>query len=305
MLRGATLRRVSEPDFPPMQTATASTTLFHLSDIHFGLEDRRALAWVERCIAEERPAAILITGDVTMRARTREFAAACQWISALGPPVTVEVGNHDMPYFNLAERFLTPRRRFHRIERLLERQLELPGLAVVPLKTATRAQWRFPWSNGWVTRRALAQTLAAIDAVPPGTRVLVTAHHPLTERDPRGKLLTINGNRAITALAKRGVAAVLTGHVHDAFDLVADSAAGTLRMIGAGTLSQRIRSTPCSFNQLTISAEGIAVRVRNVDEVPTPAMQIDEVPENALPPRESHEPVAPVGQVPAIDPPVH
>ena len=280
------------------------TVLFHLSDIHFGLEDRNALAWVERCIGEERPAAILITGDVTMRARSHEFAAAIDWIGALGPPVTVEVGNHDMPYYNMAERFFAPYRRFRKIERLVERQLDLAGVAVVPLKTATRAQWRFPWSNGWVTPRALAETLAAIDALPRGTRVIVTAHHPLTERDPRGKLLTIGGDRAIAALAQRGVAAVLTGHVHDAFDLVATSAQGPLRMIGAGTLSRRIRSTPCSFNQLTITEAGIAVNVRNVDEVPTASMQIGQVPENALPPREAYEPVAPVGRVPEFDPPV-
>jgi hypothetical protein len=34
-------------------------------------------------------------------------------------------------------------------------------------------------------------------------------------------------------------------------------------------------------------------------------MQIDDVPENALPPREPGEPVAPVNQVPRTDPPVH
>ena len=71
------------------------TTLFHISDIHFGLEDTRALEWVVECIARDKPAAICITGDLTMRARHREFAAACNWIAALGPPVTVEVGNHD------------------------------------------------------------------------------------------------------------------------------------------------------------------------------------------------------------------
>jgi 3',5'-cyclic AMP phosphodiesterase CpdA len=76
---------------------SAATTLFHISDIHFGLEDRRALDWVKLCIEREKPAAICVTGDLTMRARHREFRAACDWISALGPPVTVEVGNHDMP----------------------------------------------------------------------------------------------------------------------------------------------------------------------------------------------------------------
>ena len=278
--------------------------LFHISDIHFGLEDRRAIDWVRREIARQRPDAVLITGDLTMRARHREFAAAREWVAALDVPVTVEVGNHDLPYFNLIERFTQPYRRFHGIERLLERKLNLPGLSIIPLKTTVRAQWRWPWSNGWVTDDALARTLAAIDALPAGQRVMVTAHHPLTERAANGKLLTIGGQRAMTALAQRGVTAVLTGHVHDAFDLVAETSAGPLRMIGAGTLSHRIRSTPPSFNELTVDGAEVAVKVRNLEAVPTPDMQIDAVPENALPPREAGEPVAPVNAVPAVDPPV-
>jgi 3',5'-cyclic AMP phosphodiesterase CpdA len=284
---------------------TPPLTLFHLSDVHFGLEDPKALAWVEQCIAAERPSAICVTGDLTMRARHREFRAACAWVSSLDVPVTVEVGNHDMPYFNLIERFTDPYRRFRAIETLLERQLDLAGLAIVPLKTTTRAQWRFPWSNGWVTNHALAETLAAIDAVPAGRRVIVTAHHPLTERSPKGKRLTIGGTAAMEALASRGIIAILTGHVHDAFDLTEQTPAGPLRMIGAGTLSKRVRSTPPSFNELTVDADGIRVRVRNLEAVSTHDMQIDEVPANALPPREPGEPVAPVAAVPAEDPPVH
>ncbi len=284
---------------------TAPLTLFHLSDIHFGLEDRRALEWVMRSLASERPAAVCITGDLTMRARHREFAAACDWIRGLDLPVTVEVGNHDMPYFNLIERFTDPFRRFRRIEALLERELALPGLAIVPLKTTTRAQWRFPWANGWVTDRALDHTLASIDALPSGTRVIVTAHHPLTERGPRGRRLTIGGTRAMAELAQRGVRAVLTGHIHDAFDILQQTPAGPLRMIGAGTLSRRIRSTPPSFNALTFDGDRITVEVRNLDAVPTPAMQIAAVPANALPPRQPEDPVAPIGTVPVEDPPVH
>ena len=37
----------------------------------------------------------------------------------------------------------------------------------------------------------------------------------------------------------------------------------------------------------------------------TPDMQIDAVPEDATPPREAGEAVAPVRQVPRTDPPVH
>ena len=48
-------------------------------------------------------------------------------------PVTVEVGNHDMPYFNLIERFFAPYKRFNAIQGLIEREIDLPGIAIVPL----------------------------------------------------------------------------------------------------------------------------------------------------------------------------
>jgi 3',5'-cyclic AMP phosphodiesterase CpdA len=281
------------------------TLLFHLSDIHFGLEDDCALDWVIQEIAEKRPAAVAITGDLTMRARAREFAAACHWIRSLDVPVTVEVGNHDLPYFNLIERFTTPYRRFHEIKGMIEREIDLPGLAIVPLKTVRRWQPRWPWSHGWVTERALERTLKAIDALPPGTRVLVACHHPLVEAGTHGKAWTRGGDHALAELARRNVLATLSGHVHDAFDLIKDTPEGPVRMIGAGTLSQRIRSTPQSFNELTWDGETIEVCVRNIDDVPTEAMQVPEVPEDAMPPREPDDPVAPVHAVPRVDPPVH
>ncbi len=282
-----------------------TTTLFHLSDIHFGLEDNKALDWVKQEIAERRPQAVAITGDLTMRARSREYAAACHWIQSLQVPVTVEIGNHDMPYFNLIERFFAPYRRFNAIQGLIEREIDLPGIAIVPLKTAVRAQPRLNWSKGWVSRSALHKCLAAIDALPPGTKALVAVHHPLREVGTRGTALTANGTKALRSLAQRPVLAVLSGHVHDPFDIMEETVHGPVRMIGAGTLSQRIRSTPPSFNELSWDGTTLKVRARNLDEVPTRAMQIDDVPENALPPREPGEPVAPVNQVPRTDPPVH
>ncbi len=267
--------------------------LFHASDLHFGKEDGAALDWFRDCVRDERPDAVAITGDLTMRARHGEFAAACDYILSLEVPVTVEVGNHDLPYFNLVERFLTPYARIRRIERLVERELALPGLTLVPLKTTARAQWRLNWSRGWVGPGALKRSLGMIAAAPADGLVLVTAHHPLVEAGTTGKALTKGGNRALAALAKAGVGAVLTGHVHDPFDLVEQTSAGAIRMIGAGTLSQRIRSTPPSFNELVIDGRQIVVKVRNLERVATPDMMIDDVPPNAVPPVPG-EPVAPV-----------
>ena len=284
---------------------TTRRRIFHLSDIHFGLENNRALDWVAREIAETGPDAVAITGDLTMRARHREFAAATAWINSLAAPVTVEVGNHDMPYFNPVERFFAPYRRFRGMEGKVEREIDLGTLAIVPLKTAVRAQPRLNWSKGWVTRAALRRCLAAIDALPEGVRALVTAHHPLREVGTQGTALTHGGEEALRELARRPVAAVLSGHVHDAFDIAEPTAHGPVRMIGAGTLSQRTRSTPPSFNEIVWDGETLEVCVRNLADVDTSAMQIDDVPENALPPRQPGEPVAPIGQVPRTDPPVH
>lgn len=281
------------------------TIIFHLSDLHFGLEDQAALDWVKGEIANKRPAAVAITGDLTMRARHREFDAATRWINSLDVPVTVEVGNHDLPYFNLIERFADPYRRFRGMADKVDREIDLPGLAIVPLVTVPSWQPRWPWSNGWITEEALARTLAAVDNVPPETSVLIACHHPLIEVGPHGKDWTRGGDRALAELAKRKVVAVLSGHVHDAFDIVQQTAEGPVRMIGAGTLSERIRSTPHSFNELTWDGESLRAIVRNIDDIPTEAMQIDRVPEDALPPRSPEEPVAPIHAVPAVDPPVH
>lgn len=270
------------------------TRLFHISDLHFGCEDRRALAWVKERVAAEKPDAVAITGDLTMRARHREFQACCDWILSLGAPVTVEVGNHDLPYFNLIERFFDPYRRIRRIERLVERELDLSGVSIVPLKTTARAQWRFNWSRGYVGPNALRRTLDAIGEIADRQVVLVTAHHPLVEANTRGKALTKGGGRALAALAGANITAVLSGHVHDPFDLIRETANGPVRMIGAGTLSRRIRSTPPSFNELTIEGGHVHVKVRTFGEdIPTPAMQIDDVPADAEPPGPG-DPVAPV-----------
>ncbi len=279
--------------------------LFHLSDIHFGLEDKHALDWVKREIAERRPDAVAITGDLTMRARHREFDAACAWIRSLDAPVTVEVGNHDLPYFNPIERFFDPYKRIRAISDKVEAEIDLPGLAIVPLKTVRRWQPRLNWSKGWVTEAALERCLNALDKLPDRVQALVTVHHPLREVGTQGTALTRHGQTALDELAQRPVLAVLSGHVHDAFDIMEETGHGNVRMIGAGTLSQRVRSTPPSFNELTWDGHELNVRVRNLEHVRTRDMMIEDVPEDAMPPREPGEPVAPVGNVPRIDPPVH
>lgn len=242
--------------------------LFHVSDVHFGREDKAAVAWFDALVAAEQPDAVVMTGDLTMRARSSEFAAGLDWLKSLKRPVTLEVGNHDLPYWNMIDRIFRPYHRYHVIERIIEQPLDLPGVTIVPLVTTRRAQWRLNWSKGYVSRKALAKTLALIADAPKDWLIFIAAHHPLIEPHTKASAQTHRGAEAIAALAEAGADAVLTGHVHDAFDIEHRVAGTTIRMIGAGTLSERTRADPPSFNEIRIADGAFDVVCRKMTPQP-------------------------------------
>ncbi len=242
------------------------TILFHVSDLHFGLEDRGALEWFAAEVARVRPAAVICTGDLTMRGRASEFAAAADYLSALPAPVTVEPGNHDMPYYyRPLARALHPFRRYHALKAAVEDRVDLADVAIVPLITVARAQFRLNWSKGRVGNAGLDAALQGLAHHSGAALRLVTCHHPLIEADTHGTASTRGGSRALAALARAGADAVLSGHVHDAFDKQVEVEGQKIRIIGAGTLSQRLRATRPSYNRLEWSVQdGLVVQARQI-----------------------------------------
>ncbi len=242
------------------------TRLFHVSDLHFGREDKAAIDWFAALVAAERPDAVVVTGDLTMRAKSKQFAAASAWLTGLGVPVTLEPGNHDIPLYNLFQRFVRPYARFDRVERAIERPLDLPGVLIVPLKTTIRAQWRRNWSWGVVSPRSLAEALTQLREKPPGVVAIVACHHPLVDRaDLASQGRTRGGAEALAMLAKAGADAVLSGHVHDPFDAPWTGGGQPIRLIGAGTLSERVRASRPSFNELVVADGALRVIPRTMD----------------------------------------
>lgn len=250
--------------------------LFHVSDVHFGAEDPAALAWFAQCVAAEAPDAVIMTGDLTMRATRGEFERGGAWLKGLGVPVTVEVGNHDIPYYwDPFRRLFAPYQRYAAVERMIERELELPGITVVPLKTTARAQWRWNWSKGRVSPGSLRRALAMIAEAPRGNLIFVAAHHPLIEGGTKGTARTRHGDSALTALAAAGAHAVLSGHVHDPFDVPIARDGRTIRMIGAGTLSKRTRKTPASFNEIRVEDGRFTTVARTLSDAPAAVITED------------------------------
>ena len=255
--------------------------LFHVSDVHFGREDEAAVAWFDSLVRAERPDAVIMTGDLTMRARAHEFASGLAWLQGLGVPVTIEVGNHDLPYFNPFRRFFRPYHRIHAIERMIEKPLDLPGVSIVPMKTTARFQWRLNWAKGRVSQRSLQEALALVEVAPKQALVFIACHHPLIEARTQATAATRGGVEALAALAAAGADAVLTGHVHDPFDVAHEVAGREVRMIGAGTLSRRTRATPPSFNEIRIAEGRFEVVLRTLSAEPDAVLPMEAVGEGA------------------------
>ncbi|WP_349356920.1 metallophosphoesterase family protein [Sphingobium nicotianae] len=232
-----------------------------MSDLHFGAEDKAALAWFAREAQAQRPDAIIVTGDLTMRARRREFRAAQDWLETLPAPLSIEVGNHDLPFFNLFARFADPYGRFERLERDIERRLDLPGLDIIPLRTTARVQWRLDWSKGHMTPARVEQAKGSLVRAHGPIR-LIACHHPLIEPETRGTARTHGGREALEALALAGADGILSGHVHDPYDRTIEIEGQPVRLIGAGTLSERVRDSRPSYNAIRTEGEALAVEIR-------------------------------------------
>lgn len=245
---------------------TQSTVLFHVSDLHFGHEDRAALAWFLAEVERERPAAVLCTGDLTMRGSAREFALAREWMAQLSAPLVLVAGNHDVPYYHHMLRRLTrPYQRYRALEAAVAARPDLPGIAVVPLKTIARAQLRLNWAKGRVSTGDLDAALHGLAVETDKPLKLVICHHPLIGAGAKASDSTRGGRRALAALARAGADAVLSGHVHDSFDLEVDAEGLPVRLIGAGTLSKRLRASPPGYNRLEWTpGDGLRVEHRSL-----------------------------------------
>lgn len=235
---------------------TKPLTLFHVSDLHFGYEDHAALDWFAREVSREKPDWVICTGDLTMRGTAREYAAAARWLADLEAPVSLEIGNHDVPYYWYPlQRIFRPYKLFRALDKKLGRRPDLPDLSLTRLRTVAAFQWRLNLSKGRVARADLDRAVREVSRHAEKPLRLVACHHPLSDADTESSGSTRNGKRALAELARAGADAVLSGHVHDAFDLTIETGGGPIRMIGAGTLSRRLRSSKPGYNRLEWSTE--------------------------------------------------
>jgi 3',5'-cyclic AMP phosphodiesterase CpdA len=222
-------------------------TIAHISDLHFGRHSAAAADDLLASLRERDPDLVVLTGDLTQRARQGEFIQARHFLDRISQPKLVVPGNHDMPLYNLLQRFLTPFAKYHRYISSLGLSGDLfsnEEIAVLGLNTA-RA---FTHKSGRISTEQIAQVRRTFSEVPRGVFKVLATHHPLGyPSDERPLQLAGRSALALDAVAAAGVHLLMSGHHHRALSgdmKFGMGAAGSVLILHAGTaISTRLRGT--------------------------------------------------------------
>ncbi len=245
-----------------------SVRLLHISDIHFGPPHRAEMDTVVRKLVEdEQPDALVVSGDLTQRARPEQFTEARNWLASLRVPQVVIPGNHDVPLWAVHERLGDPFGRYRtHLSDELEPTLRLDGVWIYGLNTAKG----FTLKNG-VFRASSLQAMKAFFAdAPRGTLRVATAHHHLLPApgqvyDP----VASRARAAAYALNEAGVDVLLSGHLHHSFVVQVRDHYPRLRhrtlVVHSGTtMSTRGRHAEHGMNSLNvIEADGARLHIEH------------------------------------------
>lgn len=222
--------------------------------MHFGAEEPALVEGLLDALAELQPDLVVVSGDITQRAREGQFRAARRFLDALPAPWLCVPGNHDIPLLDLPRRLIWPRERYWRWIGWERAPLSVVASVRVLGLDSTRRR-----TTGMLTRRRLEPLPVMFAGEPEELRVLVT-HHPFIPRQLAG----VAGALEAAALARVDV--LLAGHQHLSYQrrIKEDPGLGIL-LVQAGTATsfrRRKKEPSNSFNVLLWDGAELTVALR-------------------------------------------
>lgn len=219
--------------------------VLQISDPHFGTEQPPVVEALVRLVRDQAPTLVVLSGDITQRARRWQFRAARAFVDRLGAPATLAIpGNHDIPLFNLAARLFTPYANHCReFGSDLEPMFESEQLLVIALNT-TRI---YRHSDGEVSAGQIARVARRLERATPSQLRVVVTHQPVAVTRTQEQTNLLHGREAaVRSWAHAGADLILGGHIHLPYVLALHEQFAGLRRevwaVQAGTaVSWRVR----------------------------------------------------------------
>jgi 3',5'-cyclic AMP phosphodiesterase CpdA len=191
-----------------------STRVLHVSDLHFGA--RRAInepeieGSIKELVERVDPQLVIVSGDLTHLGRRSEHEAAAQFLHALGPPLLVVPGNHDIPLLPPG-RFMHTWREFERQWQTTEPVYAGPEVHVVGLNSVR--PWRH--QSGGIRNTQLDHAAERLQQAQPGALRVVALHHQLINAPWRTRKRPVSRRTHVLArLVDCGAELIVSGHVH-------------------------------------------------------------------------------------------
>ena len=237
-------------------------TIAHLSDLHFGRVDAQLLGPLTSFLQANRPDVLVVSGDLTQRAKSEEFIQARDFLDTFTMPKIIVPGNHDVPLYDVFRRFFSPLKRYQRyITADMEPFFADDEIAVLGINSARSLTFKGGRINDEQMLRVRARLQPLNDRL---VKILVT-HHPFDL--PAGMStddLVGRADIAMKAFAACGVDVLLGGHMHTSEAITTGEryreANYSALSIQAGTAtSTRQRDEPNSFNLLRVTRERVEV----------------------------------------------
>lgn len=194
------------------------SVLLQISDAHFGTERPPVVEALVGLTRELAPDLVIVSGDITQRARAGQFRRAARFIERLAAPRVLTIpGNHDLPLFDLATRLSNPYREFRRVFGAeLEPTYEGADCLVVGVKTTRR----YRRVDGEVSPQQVAQVASQLRRAARRQLRVVVTHQPLAvPRESEIHNIAHGAEAAVGAWAEAGVDVLLAGHIHLPFVL--------------------------------------------------------------------------------------
>jgi len=187
-------------------------TLVHLSDLHFGRVDQALLGPLRELVERIAADVVVISGDLTQRAKEEEFEAARAFLDSLPGPQIIVPGNHDISLYNVLRRFIKPLARYKRyITDDLDPVYIDDEIAVVGVNTARSLTIK----DGRVSHEQVAAIRERLAGLKPDVTRIVVTHHPFDLPDSFEKRdLVVRAPMAMEVFAETGVDILMAGHMH-------------------------------------------------------------------------------------------